>query len=343
MDSSKETYTVKEIADLAGVSTSALRAWERRFSIFSPLRTVGGHRLYTLDDLRIIWFVKRQQDLGKDLREISEGGHTAILAKANLFFSTHPEEIHPAPTAGRSYVGDIITALKANDIVLAIKILREASTLFTSPQKFVSMIIRLDAAIDEISNSISPFLRNAIRSKADSLLLFRIEQTEIPPGAPLAVASLLSSKGSRLKTLCALLLARGCGFNTLFLHEAMTPEELRDFIILGKAKCLLVGLTCAHCGEQPLGTYCPDLDSLVRKMAPAIAPYAITVLVPEFPRHATGADQTIVELQYMHMISNWETYLELMRFAVRESSLPQVLLSEFNKRLEKKETLAYDI
>ena len=48
--STGEAVTIGELARRLGVSTHALRAWERRYALISPLRTAGGYRLYLPSD-----------------------------------------------------------------------------------------------------------------------------------------------------------------------------------------------------------------------------------------------------------------------------------------------------
>jgi DNA-binding transcriptional MerR regulator len=43
--------SIGEIARRTGVSASTLRAWERRYGLFEPERTAGGHRRYRLGDV----------------------------------------------------------------------------------------------------------------------------------------------------------------------------------------------------------------------------------------------------------------------------------------------------
>lgn len=44
-------YTISEVADMLGVTTSALRVWERSFDELHPRRTSTGNRIYTKDDI----------------------------------------------------------------------------------------------------------------------------------------------------------------------------------------------------------------------------------------------------------------------------------------------------
>src|SRR5665648_1262104 len=39
-------YTIKHAAELTGLPVATLRAWERRYGVVAPERTVGGYRLY---------------------------------------------------------------------------------------------------------------------------------------------------------------------------------------------------------------------------------------------------------------------------------------------------------
>lgn len=45
---------MREVVRLTGVNPVTLRAWERRYGLVNPLRTDGGHRLYTPRDLQTI-------------------------------------------------------------------------------------------------------------------------------------------------------------------------------------------------------------------------------------------------------------------------------------------------
>ena len=45
---------MREVVRLTGINPVTLRAWERRYGLVSPLRTDGGHRLYTPQDLQTI-------------------------------------------------------------------------------------------------------------------------------------------------------------------------------------------------------------------------------------------------------------------------------------------------
>jgi DNA-binding transcriptional MerR regulator len=59
-----------EVAAQAGVNIQTLRYYERRGLIAEPVRSVGGHRAYPPDTVRLIGIIKAAQRLGFTLDEI---------------------------------------------------------------------------------------------------------------------------------------------------------------------------------------------------------------------------------------------------------------------------------
>jgi DNA-binding transcriptional MerR regulator len=59
-----------EVAARAGVNIQTLRYYERRGLIAEPVRSVGGHRTYPPDTVRLVGVIKAAQRLGFTLDEI---------------------------------------------------------------------------------------------------------------------------------------------------------------------------------------------------------------------------------------------------------------------------------
>jgi DNA-binding transcriptional MerR regulator len=74
--------SVGEVARRAGVSTSTLRAWERRYGVLRPARSSGGHRRYGATDLTR---VRRMLEL------LADGWSTEAAAVAVL----REQQVHP--------------------------------------------------------------------------------------------------------------------------------------------------------------------------------------------------------------------------------------------------------
>ena len=58
------SYRIKTVASITGISTTTLRAWERRYDLLEPRRTISGYRVYGEQDVAILTRVKGLIDGG---------------------------------------------------------------------------------------------------------------------------------------------------------------------------------------------------------------------------------------------------------------------------------------
>jgi MerR family transcriptional regulator, light-induced transcriptional regulator len=81
---------IGELARRTGVATELLRAWERRYGLFTPERTAGGYRLYSDDDVQR---VRRMTEL------LGTGLSAAEAARQAASEPPAPAEVAPAAAA----------------------------------------------------------------------------------------------------------------------------------------------------------------------------------------------------------------------------------------------------
>lgn len=63
-------YPIRTISDLTGVNSITLRAWERRYGLFEPVRKASGHRLYTQEHIDLITRVVGLLDRGMRIGQV---------------------------------------------------------------------------------------------------------------------------------------------------------------------------------------------------------------------------------------------------------------------------------
>jgi Hg(II)-responsive transcriptional regulator len=63
---------IGEVAETAGVNIQTLRYYERRGLLPEPRRHSSGYRKYDAETVQLVRFIKRAQELGFTLNEISE-------------------------------------------------------------------------------------------------------------------------------------------------------------------------------------------------------------------------------------------------------------------------------
>jgi len=79
-------YRIRTVAELTGVSTATLRAWERRYGVPTPARTASAYRLYSEGDVTLI----------KRLSALVKQGISAAEAARSVLASSERERALPA-------------------------------------------------------------------------------------------------------------------------------------------------------------------------------------------------------------------------------------------------------
>jgi MerR family mercuric resistance operon transcriptional regulator len=78
MDDIRPQLAIGELSRRTGCNIETIRYYERIRILPRPARTAGGHRLYTLHQVKRLWFVRRARELGFSLEEVR-----ALLALAD--------------------------------------------------------------------------------------------------------------------------------------------------------------------------------------------------------------------------------------------------------------------
>jgi DNA-binding transcriptional MerR regulator len=80
------SYRIGDVARFVGVSTHALRAWERRYSTVEPQRTPGGSRLYDAAQIERLKTLKELTDYGHSIGEVAR---MSLAELQRLLAATH--------------------------------------------------------------------------------------------------------------------------------------------------------------------------------------------------------------------------------------------------------------
>lgn len=81
MSSPQALFPIGEVANITGIKPITLRAWERRYGLIEPVRTEGGHRLYTQQHIDTIQSAIQLTETGVPIgqaKKLIEQAETAI-------------------------------------------------------------------------------------------------------------------------------------------------------------------------------------------------------------------------------------------------------------------------
>lgn len=72
VDGSADLISIGKLAQETGIHTSTLRVWEARYQVISPVRTAGGARRYTQEDVQRLKWIKALADMGHKPRLLAQ-------------------------------------------------------------------------------------------------------------------------------------------------------------------------------------------------------------------------------------------------------------------------------
>jgi DNA-binding transcriptional MerR regulator/methylmalonyl-CoA mutase cobalamin-binding subunit len=75
-------FRIRHAAEMAGISTSVLRAWERRYRLVRPTRTASGYRAYSEEDVRLLRAAVKLVAAGHSISDVARLPPAQIHAEA---------------------------------------------------------------------------------------------------------------------------------------------------------------------------------------------------------------------------------------------------------------------
>ena len=82
-------YTIGDVAELTGVATSTLRAWETRYALVTPTRTASAYRSYGDDDVEVFRRMRLLVDSGVPARRAARMASDPDSVPAHTVDTTH--------------------------------------------------------------------------------------------------------------------------------------------------------------------------------------------------------------------------------------------------------------
>lgn len=82
MTEADRSYEIQEVAELTGLSTARLRAWERRYAVVRPVRQANGYRAYSAAQVALLRAFARLVGEGERIGDLAAEPRDAVIARA---------------------------------------------------------------------------------------------------------------------------------------------------------------------------------------------------------------------------------------------------------------------
>lgn len=82
-----QTFGMRAVTSLTGLSASRLRQWERRYQLVRPLRLANGYRAYTREQVALLRAVARLLAAGYDIGDLVARPRAELMLEAGTGFA----------------------------------------------------------------------------------------------------------------------------------------------------------------------------------------------------------------------------------------------------------------
>src|SRR6187431_896410 len=233
-------YRIGAAARLAGVSTHALRVWERRYGVPTPGRSEGGARLYSDAEVDRLRLFKRAVDRGHAIGQIATLGQTELERLAG-----GPSTVAAgrAETAGE-LLDEFVKAVSSFDAAHAERLLERARVLLSARELVLEILAPLLARVGqawlkgELCTASEHVASTLVREHATRVL----RQIPADAGAELLLVSTPAAELHELGALLAASVAKIHGYDVLYLGPNLPAAEIARAARVARADLVAISI-----------------------------------------------------------------------------------------------------
>jgi DNA-binding transcriptional MerR regulator len=234
-DEEEPLFNIGAVSRMTDISETTLRIWERRYDFPQPVRTAGGHRLYSGQEIMRLKWVKRRVDEGMRVSQAIQALHLADKEEgsAAAVSAAYSSAAQPMDNGALSAFRErLVQALIAHDAESANRMLSEEITLYPLEQVVFEVIGPILFEIGErwwdgsIDVATEHFATNVLRH---NLLIWRRTS---PPAFQVAPVILACAPGELHEgsLLMLGLLLQWRRWPTVYLGQSVPLEDLAVFM-----------------------------------------------------------------------------------------------------------------
>jgi DNA-binding transcriptional MerR regulator len=262
------SVSIQNVSERTGLSTYVIRAWERRYGILAPSRTLGGHRTFCEED------VQRLNLLAQAVRGGHPIGKVAALPNAELkklITGDLPRPspgkrtlANPAPRLAR----ELLAAARRLDARAIDRLLEEGRAALGWQSLMEKVIAPAAVELGELwrSGKVTPMEEHFFSACVKVHLCARSSQIPRPRNAPRMVVGTPTGQLHELGAVMASAAAATLGWETAYMGPSLPSEEFVRAVHVFQAPVLT--LSIVHPPDDAILHH--DLSELVRLLPPDI-------------------------------------------------------------------------
>ena len=224
------------VVERTGLTSHAIRAWERRYGAVDPARTEGGQRLYTDAQVLRLRLLKRATEGGHTISSVAplstEELASMIGGRARLRPGSGVREAAGSRLGEESAAaGHLEACLEAADRLDAHWLREElmrAVVRLSAPVFVRQVVAPLLARVGDLweAGSMRPAQEHVVSTAVRQVLDWLLSRYEAGPDAPLLVAGTPSGELHEFGAMLASVVAADAGWRVLYLGPSLPASEI---------------------------------------------------------------------------------------------------------------------
>lgn len=251
------------VARRTGLSVHVLRAWERRYKAVSPIRSAGGSRLYSQEDVdRLILLRRITEQGGFSIAQVA--GHDSAALTALLASSSRPEQQQAGSELGTSdaerHLKTTLDAIESLDGSRVYASLMRAVVGLSSREFVDELAVPLLHHVGDLwaNDSISPVHERLLSVNMRRVLAWIIDSLPANVGSPTIVTTTPSHQHHELGAMLAGIVAAEEGWNVAYLGPDLPLDDVATAVRQTGAS--VAALSIVYTPHK--GTCRPTIESL---------------------------------------------------------------------------------
>lgn len=252
MESSQPRYPIGVVARRTGLTTHAIRVWERRYGAIAPGRTEGNRRLYSDRDVEKLRLLHDLTSAGHAISQVA-GLDVAALRDMALTEARGGQAATPTSPAEPGSTQRQEAALYLERCAETVRALddRALDRVLVEAHRALSLPVLLEEVISPLLHWVGRAWRfGSLRVSQEHLMSGTVRQflsslcdTYRPPAhAPVIVIATLPGQQHELGALMAAAMAAAEGWDVLYLGASLPVDELAHAVVMSKARAVALSI-----------------------------------------------------------------------------------------------------
>ncbi len=248
-------HPIRVVSERTGLTPDLLRAWESRYSVVTPQRTEGGHRLYSDADIERLVLLSKVTSAGRSI------GHVAALSTPELAEMAREDDeararAHPAARestpeeAARAFTQDAIEAVRRLDPDRLDRVLRRAALTLGTVSFLQSVAAPFLQMVGNLwhDGTLRPAHEHLASVGMRRVLDWLIGSTARGNGRPRVVIGTPAGEHHEMGALLAAAAAESAGWEAIYLGPNLPADEIAQASVWTGARA--VALSAVFTPEQ---------------------------------------------------------------------------------------------